>query len=47
MAENSADSSEKIEPLVIGKSKNSLCFKHIQSFNTKYAFNKKSIMDER
>ena len=37
-----ADSRKKIEPLVIGQSKNLCCFKHIKSFNTKYAHNKKS-----
>ena len=41
---SNAVSSEKTEPLVIGKSKNPRCFKHIKSFNTKYAHNKKSWM---
>ena len=39
-----AVTSEKIEPLVVGKSKNPRCFKHIKSFNTKYTYNKKSWM---
>ena len=39
-----ADRREKIEPLVIRKSKNLHCFKHIKSFNTKYFHNKKSWM---
>ena len=38
------DDSKKIGPLVIGKSKNPLCFKHIQSFPTKYTHFKTSWM---
>ena len=39
-----ADSSKKIEPFVIGKSKIPPSFKHIKSFSTKFAHNKKSWM---
>ncbi|GFV36928.1 tigger transposable element-derived protein 4 [Trichonephila clavipes] len=38
------DGSEKITPLVIGKSANPRCFKGINSFPTKYRSNKKALM---
>ena len=39
-----AEGREKIEPFVIGKSKNPRYFKHFKSFDTKYAHYKKSCL---
>lgn len=37
-----SDGSEKLQPLIIGKSGKPRCFKNVRSFPMKYKFNKKS-----
>lgn len=40
------DGSEKLTPLVVGKSRNPRCFKNVRSFPTKYEANKKAWMTQ-